>query len=199
MEPEELKAILAEHALWLPNKGGKRADLRAAQLSGANLHAAQLSCANLSAAQLSGADLSGADLRCANLSSANLRAADLSGANLRCADLRRANLSGADLHWADLSGANLHAAQLSGANLRAADLSRADLSEVRGVMVASCHWSAHGEHDRQLSAVLLHDGLRFYCGCFNGSEQELRSYIANGGAQYVASRTEALEFLLSRF
>jgi hypothetical protein len=47
--------------------------------------------------------------------------------------------------------------------------------------------------------VLLHDGLRFYCGCFNGSEQELRSYIANGGAQYVASRTEALEFLLSRF
>jgi hypothetical protein len=66
-------------------------------------------------------------------------------------------------------------------------------------MVASCHWSAHGEHDRQLSAVLLHDGLRFYCGCFNGSEQELRSYIANGGAQYVASRTEALEFLLSRF
>ena len=144
MKTEELKAILAEHALWLAGNGGK--------------------CANLS-----GAHLSGADLRSANLSGANLSAAQLSGAYL--------------------SGANLSAAQLSGANL----------SEVMGVKVAACHWSSHGERGRQLSAVLLPDGLRFYCGCFSGSEQELRSYIANGGAQYVENRSKALDFLLSCF
>ena len=44
-----------------------------------------------------GADLRSADLSGANLRSADLRSADLSGANLRSADLRSANLSGADL------------------------------------------------------------------------------------------------------
>ena len=115
-------------------------------------------------------------------------------ANLSDANLRGANLRGAYLSRADLSGAYLSRADLSGA-----DLSGADLSEVLGVKVAACRWSSHGERGRQLSAVLLPDGLHFYCGCFNGSEQELRSYIANGGAQYVASRTKALDFLLSCF
>ena len=55
---DELKEILRLHALWLTDEaGGKCADLR-------------------------GADLSGADLRYANLSSADLRGADLSCANL---------------------------------------------------------------------------------------------------------------------
>jgi hypothetical protein len=184
MKTEELKAILAEHTLWCSQRGGARADLRGAFLSRADL---------------SGADLRGAYLRGANLSGAYLRGADLSAAQLSRADLSRAylsaaQLSGADLSRANLSGANLHAAQLSGA-----DLSGADLSEVRGVMVAACLWSAHGARGRQLTAVLLPDGLRFYCGCFNGSEQELRSYIANEGAQYRESRTKALDFLLSCF
>lgn len=98
-----------------------------------------------------------------------------------------------------LSGNGGNRADLSGSDLRNADLRCANLSEVTGVKVAACHWSSHGERGRQLGAVLLPDGLRFYCGCFSGSEQELRSYIANGGAQYVASRTKALEFLLSCF
>ena len=48
----------------------------------------------------SGADLRSADLSGANLRSADLRRADLSGADLYRADLRRANLSGADLSGA---------------------------------------------------------------------------------------------------
>ncbi len=64
-----------------------RADLRRANLSGADLREANLMRA----------DLSGADLR-----EADLREADLWRANLREADLREADLSGADSRRADL-------------------------------------------------------------------------------------------------
>ena len=103
MKQEELNIILEKHKKWLNDEeGGKRANLRSADLS----------CANLSCANLSCADLRWADLSCANLRSANLSRADLSGANLRSADLRSANLSDADLRSANLSGANLSRADL---------------------------------------------------------------------------------------
>ena len=164
MKPEELKAILTEHSLWLASNGGKQA-------------------------YLSGADLSSADFSGANLRDANLSGANLSGANL----------SGAYLSGTDLRGANLRSADLSSVDLSSVDLSGANLSEVLGFRTAACHWSGHGERGRQLSAVLLPDGLRFHCGCFSGSVQALRDYIASGRVEYKASRTEALEFLLSRF
>ena len=98
-----LQEILEEHKLWLCGaKGGERANLSGASLSGANLSRASLSGADLSRANLSGANLSRA-----NLSVANLYGADLSGANLSRASLSGANLSGANLSGADLSGANL--------------------------------------------------------------------------------------------
>lgn len=93
----DLKKILDEHLLWLNGKGGSRANLCDADLSGADLR-----CANLR----------NADLRCANLSDADLRDADLRGA-----DLRGANLSNADLFGANLRGANLRNADLFGASI----------------------------------------------------------------------------------
>ena len=111
----DLKKILDEHLLWLNGEGGSRADLRGANLFGANL---------------SDADLPGADLSCANLRGADLSGADLSCANLRGANLFGANLSDADLPGADLSGANLRDADLSGANLRGADLSGASMDQM---------------------------------------------------------------------
>jgi hypothetical protein len=72
---EELAAVITEHGKWLRNEGESRADLRSADLSGADLSRADLSGANLRSADLSGADLRGAYLR-----SADLSGADLSGA-----------------------------------------------------------------------------------------------------------------------
>ena len=120
----DLKKILDEHLLWLNGKGGSRANLCDADLSGADLR-----CANLR-----NADLRNADLRCANLSDADLRDADLRGANLSNANLfganlRGANLRGANLFGANLRGANLRGADLFGANLRDANLSNANLRE----------------------------------------------------------------------
>ena len=121
----DLKKILDEHLLWLNGEGGSRADLR-----GANLFGANLSDADLRGANLSDADLPGADLSCANLRGADLSGADLSCANLRGANLFGANLSDADLPGADLSGANLSDADLSGANLRNANLSGASMDQM---------------------------------------------------------------------
>ncbi|MDJ7827544.1 pentapeptide repeat-containing protein [Salmonella enterica] len=99
MNSADLSKILEEHKVWITSmrESGSRANLRDADLFGANL------C---------GADLRGADLLGANLRGANLRDANLRGANLRDADLRGANLCGANLRDADLRGANLCGADL---------------------------------------------------------------------------------------
>ena len=103
----DLKKILEEHLLWLNGKGGRRANLRGADLRGANLCDADLRGANLCGADLFGANLRGANLCGADLSGANLCGADLSGANLCDANLCDADLRGADLCNANLSRASM--------------------------------------------------------------------------------------------
>ena len=104
MNKEELSIVIEKHKLWFNDeKGGERADLRGAYLSGADL-----TRADLSGAYLSRADLTGADLRGAYLSGAYLTGAYLSRADLSRADLTGADLSGADLREADLTGAKIH-------------------------------------------------------------------------------------------
>jgi hypothetical protein len=98
-------------------------------LYGANLRDADLCGANLSDAYLRGADLRGADLSDAYLSDVDLRGADLRGANLYDAKLRGAYLRGADLCGAYLRDADLCGAYLRDAKLRGAYLSDADLSD----------------------------------------------------------------------
>ena len=103
-----VRVILEKHKAWLRGKaGGKRADLRGADLRGVDLRGA-----NLHEADLRGANLYRADLR-----GTNLCEADLHRANLREANLYKTNLYGADLRITDLSGANLNRTNLYGADL----------------------------------------------------------------------------------
>ena len=104
MTQEELDKIVEQHQHWLKEDCEGWEDMKA------NLREANLRGADLSDANLRNANLRGADLRWANLSDANLRWADLSDANLRGADLSGANLSGANLRGADLREANLRGA-----------------------------------------------------------------------------------------
>lgn len=76
---------------------------------------------------LAEADLRRADLYGANLSEANLSETFLDGANLRFADLCRANMTKAGLSWADLKWTKLRGVNLSNAVLIRADLSLTDL------------------------------------------------------------------------
>jgi hypothetical protein len=78
---------------------------------------AELRYANLSGADLMGANLQGVDLGGASLQEAELRHANLSGSSLG-----GANLSGADLMGANLSGSSLYDANLSGAGLLSVNL-----------------------------------------------------------------------------
>lgn len=185
MTHEEITEILKSHAEWLQNcEHGKHANLRGANLIGANLIGANLSNANLSGANLRGADLRGADLSDADLRGANLGGVNLSGSNLSDANLSYADLSDANLRYADLSNANLIGANLSSA---------------KGVIVASCHWTYHGEQGRQVNAMLIDNTIMFFCGCFIGDELKLREYIENGDVKLQRSRLKALDFLLTCF
>ena len=93
---------------------------------------ANLRCANLEGADLSEINLSIAKLDMANFSKANLTKAsftgasaieiNLKGANLSQAQLIRANLKNANLENADLKAANLSHVCLEGANLSGTDL-----------------------------------------------------------------------------
>ena len=105
------------------------ADLRDANLTGANLCEAELSDANLSGANLSEADLREAVLCGADLGGEVLSEADLSRANLTESDLTEADLTEAVLVVADLHGANLREADLTDTDLRGANLREADLTE----------------------------------------------------------------------
>ena len=108
MEEKQLKNVLKLHQKWINEEpGGERADLRGADLRGANLWEADLRDANLWEADLRGANLWRADLRGADLWGADLRGADLRGANLWEANLWRADLWRADLRGADLREADL--------------------------------------------------------------------------------------------
>ena len=84
---DNIEAILKEHGYDCLHD----ADLRYADLGGANLHGACLYDADLRDAYLGCADLSDA-----YLGGANLHGADLSGADLRYADLSHADLSDAN-------------------------------------------------------------------------------------------------------
>ena len=112
MYAKELKQIIENHRHWLDEDADGWEDMRA---------------------DLRGANLCGADLKYANLRGADLSEADLRDTNLRGADLSKANLSDADLRHADLSDADLRGADLSDVDLRSANLRGADLSEAKNV------------------------------------------------------------------
>jgi uncharacterized protein YjbI with pentapeptide repeats len=117
-----LAAILKEHVTWVESGGAAgaraelagtrpserafwRADLRRADLSGADLRRCNLDHALLSGATLRRAD--GATLRRADLGDASLWQADLAGACLDEVKFREAKLDHADFRGADLRGAGL--------------------------------------------------------------------------------------------
>ncbi|EDW0982963.1 pentapeptide repeat-containing protein [Salmonella enterica subsp. enterica] len=151
MNSADLSKILEEHKVWITSmrESGSSADLRGADLRGANLCGADLRGANLCGANLCGADLRGANLRGANLCGANLRGANLCGADLRCA-----NLCDADLRCANLRCANLRDANLCDANLP--DLTFVILGEKYFISITN------GEYVR--------------AGCQNHTVEEWRKY-----------------------
>ena len=83
-------------------------------------------------ADLRGANLSGADLRRAIFDGSDLEGADLSGADMRGASFKHANLMKAALDGSDMRDARFVKAKLSLSNMQGAKMDRADLRGIRG-------------------------------------------------------------------
>ncbi|TKZ53062.1 pentapeptide repeat-containing protein [Salmonella enterica subsp. enterica serovar Agona] len=176
MNSADLSKILEEHKVWINSmrESGSRADLRGANLCGADLRGADLYGANLCGADLRGADLYGANLCGADLRGADLYGANLYGANLCGADLCGADLRGADLYGADLYGANLCGADLRGADLRGANLCGADLrgADLRGADLPDLTFVILGEK----YFISITNGEYVRAGCQNHTVEEWRKY-----------------------
>ena len=81
--------------------------------------------------------------------------------------------------------------------LKGANLSEANLSEAKGIIYAQVSFNWHGERGRQLSAVKIGEEVILFCGCFKGSEDDLKKYIRDSKEEYIASRTSALNAVMS--
>ena len=116
---------------------------------------------------------------------------DLANADLEDADLRDADLCGADLR-----GANLRYAYLRGADLEDADLRGADLRGVRGIKYAQCSFTGHGEFGQQLLGLVIDEEIKFFCGSFQGSKDDLQACIDEGEESFKESRVFAMNFIV---
>jgi hypothetical protein len=90
-----------------------------------------------------------------------------------------------------------HALWTRGEGGSRADLSGADLSGAVHSF-AAVSFSGHGECGRTLTALRLKEGdpVSLFCGCFTGTTEQLREYIAEGDAKYRKTRTLALDTVL---
>jgi len=108
-----------------------RTNLIRASLNRAKLADSYLIGANFSSAQLIGADLRRAVLENASLTGANLGEAKASLVNLQGGSLGQVSAVGGDFSFADLTQSNWQGADLSGANFSQAQLQDADLSSTK--------------------------------------------------------------------
>lgn len=81
--------------------------------------------------------------------------------------------------------------------LKGVNLSGANLSGAKGIIYAQVSFNWHGERGRQLSAVKIGEEVFLFCGCFKGSEDDLKKYIRDSKEEYIASRTSALNAVMS--
>jgi len=144
-----------------------------------------------------GVDLSNTSIPDINLNGAILRGATFHKTQLAGAQLRNATLYRADLRDADLTGANLAGANLANAKLQGAIMLNANFAESTGIRWAVCGWFSHGEIGRILLGVIVNGEARYFCGCFSGTEAELREYISKDPT-LAPSRIAALEFVAAK-
>ncbi len=137
----ELDVILTRHERFAASKGGVRAQLGMADISGLNLSRRSLCEADFSGAALVGASLFGANLRRASFYCADLQRADLRYANLQHADLRGASLRGANLSFARMDNADLRVAMMmfvSPAGISVVDRNAPKGEQPHGVDFSNC-------------------------------------------------------------
>lgn len=199
MTQEELNEVLRLHELWLKGKeNGKQAVLHNIMLGRVDLCKANLRMAKMNWTNMRGAKLCEIDLSFADLRGADLSHTDLSFADLSCTNLSGAILCYSDLGYANLRNTTLFNADLTGANLKMAALGyNANFACAKGTPVyqAGC-----GFGSRNGTLTLLaqdnREEWRWYTGCFEGSEDELRKAVQEKYGDDGNGYWEAIDYLV---
>lgn len=208
------------HKLWLQgHEGGRRAIFTGLNLTAVrmelelDLRYAIFSCANLRSVDFNAACLDHAIFEQANMWDAGLEncscahaqfkgvkavSAAFDAACMAFCDFEVADLRKACFEAAMLDCANFRGAVVSGATFEDTDLSRACLEDSGFHACAAVRFAGHGECGRTLLAYQVDrkSEIKFQCGCFYGSETDLRNYIEDGHPSLVPSRLKALDTVL---
>ena len=168
---EELKKIIENHQHWIKEDcygwEDMRANLKYANLEGADFRGVNLKYANLYGANLYDANLKDANLELANLYGANLEEANLYGANLEEANLECVSLEGANLKLAHLEGASLEGASLEGANLYCANLDEKEKFRLGQILKEPITGYKKTREGEVITATIPAGAIVF---CINGSK-----------------------------
>lgn len=188
-----------------------------ARMRKAYLMSAYLRCADFTNADMQDASLQMADMSFSNMTDANLENADcfkavMSNACMRNANLRNATLIDADLRDSCLYGADLRGAKLGGAIMSGCDLTNARLEGATlgfdtffgSAVGVPLYQAACGFGSRNGALTLLAIGerkkWRWFTGCFNGTESELRKAVLQkyGIGLHAQGYTLAIDYLVAQ-
>lgn len=195
----------------------READFTSARMRKTCLTDAYLRCADFTNADMENVGLQTADMSFSDMTGANLENADcfkavMSNVCLRNANLRNASLMDADLRDSCLCGADLRGAKLGGAILCGCDLTDARLE---GAMLGfdtffgsavgvPLYQAACGFGSRNAALTLLAIGerkkWRWFTGCFNGTESELRKAVLQryGIGLHAQGYALAIDYLVAQ-
>lgn len=193
-----------EHEKWLAdNSTGKRADFSFRKGSYLSFYGRNLSQAIFENSNLTSCLFAKANLTLSDFEKSNLAFNDFSEANLTKAELSLANIVSCyftltSLHGVAFIDSLVKYNDFTKAKFYSNDFSGTRLLENKGLLYASCSWTDHGERGRTLLAILINKEVTYYCGCFNGSEADLRVYIKQTSPNLAGSRLTALEFCAAR-
>lgn len=95
MKRKEFDEMMRLHEMWLNGEeGGKRANMKGADLRTVNMNRADMRGVNMQRANMLHADMQYANMQCANMQHADMRSADM-----RSAEMQRTDMQGADLDY----------------------------------------------------------------------------------------------------
>ncbi|MDR3526737.1 MAG: pentapeptide repeat-containing protein [Rhizomicrobium sp.] len=158
--PEELADVLRDHATYMSHlQGGKRANLRFA-----DLRLAKLAHRELSDADLSGINLQGADLSYAEFISADIQCSDIRHVQARCS-----NFSHADMRGTILNGSNFNRAKLDYTDLRPGRLLKMNPSGVVKEVLERCGSAEHTDFSECSLFGASFEGAKLQGASFRGA------------------------------
>jgi Pentapeptide repeats (9 copies)/Pentapeptide repeats (8 copies) len=173
-----------------------RADLaqavfRKAKLTDMNLYESRLTSATFDQAQLRNITFREGRMENASFFKASMCNVQFLHADLRLTVFNAARVESSKLSSCDCTGCNFTGAKLVDDTI----IKSTTLQQVQGLRYAQVSFTGFGANNRMLTAYETASGIRYSCGCFEGTEKELRAFIKYDNLGLTASRMKALRIV----